>query len=402
MDDIRADFPILSRAVNGKPLVYLDNAASTQKPQVVIDTISEYYKKFNANVHRGVHALSMEATEAMEASRKTIQSFLNAKEDREIIFTYGTTHAINILAHGWGIANLKKGDEVIISGMEHHSNIVPWQMACEATGAVLKVIPVTDTGELDMMAYESLLSERTSMVSIVHVSNTLGTINPVKEIIGKAHRVDSLVHIDGAQAIAHTAVDVQALGCDFYSFSGHKIFGPTGTGVLYGKEEELEKMPPLFGGGEMIKTVTFEKTTYNEIPFKFEAGTPNIAGNIGLGTAIDYLSKISWADIRAHEELLLGTTLAGLRAVEGIRLIGEPEKRSGAISFLVGDIHPFDLGTLLDKMGIAVRTGHHCTEPLMSQFDIPGTVRASYSIYNNQKDVTRLLEAIDRVVPMLV
>jgi cysteine desulfurase/selenocysteine lyase len=387
--------------VNGKPLVYLDNAASTQKPQLVIDTISDYYKNYNANVHRGVHALSVEATEAMEASRKSIQRFLNAKEDREIIFTYGTTHSINILAQGWGRENLKEGDELIISGMEHHSNIVPWQMACEATGAVLKIIPVTDRGELDMEAYSGLLSERTKLVSIVHESNTLGTINPIKDIISEAHEAGALVHIDGAQAVAHMPVDVQALDCDFYSFSGHKIFGPTGTGILYGKEELLEKMPPLFGGGEMIKTVTFEKTTFNEIPFKFEAGTPNIAGNIGLGAAVEYLATLSWEDIRYHELAILDQALDGLKQLEGIRLIGESENRSGAISFLVGDIHPFDLGTLLDKLGIAVRTGHHCTEPLMNRFELPGTVRASFSIYNNESDVKSLLAGLERVVPML-
>ncbi|NND93505.1 MAG: cysteine desulfurase [Flavobacteriales bacterium] len=401
LDDIRADFPILAREVNGRPLVYLDNAASTQKPQVVVDTVSRYYENYNANVHRGVHALSVEATEAMEATRRTVHQFINARADKEIIFTSGTTHGINILAQGWGREHLRKGDEILISGMEHHSNIVPWQMACESTGAVLKVIPVTESGELDMEAFVELLSERTKMISIVHVSNTLGTINPIKTIIDAGQHVGALVHIDGAQAIAHMAVDVQDLGCDFYTFSGHKIFGPTGTGVLYGKEQLLEAMPPIFGGGEMIKTVTFEKTTYNTLPFKFEAGTPNIAGIIGLGAAIDYLSGLSWEEIRYHELAILDKALNGLKHLDGIRIIGESENRSGAISFLVGDIHPFDLGTLLDKLGIAVRTGHHCTEPLMDRYGIPGTVRASFTIYNTEKDVEMLLEGLERVVPML-
>ncbi len=401
IEDIRHDFPILQREVNGRPLVYLDNGASTQKPQVVIDAIAHYYSYYNANVHRGVHALSQEATAAMEASRQTVQLFLNAKEDKEILFTSGTTHGINILAQAWGRENLKAGDEVLITEMEHHSNIVPWQMACDLTGAVLKVAPVTEDGEIDMEGLRSMLSERTKMVSVVHVSNTLGTINPLEEIIKAGHEVGALVHLDGAQAIAHMKVDVKALDVDFYTFSGHKLFGPTGTGILYGKEQYLEAMPPLFGGGEMIKTVTFEKTTYNELPFKFEAGTPNIAGNIALGTAIDYLSALDWGAIREHEVLLLDRTLEGLNQIEGIRLIGQPERRSGAISFLVGTIHPFDMGTILDKLGIAVRTGHHCTEPLMDKYGIPGTVRASFSIYNSEEDVNSLLAGVQKAVQML-
>jgi len=399
--DIRKQFPILSREVNGYPLVYLDNAASTQKPQSVIDTVSRYYSYSNANVHRGVHALSMEATEAMEAARKKVQGFIHAKESCEIIFTSGTTHSINILAQAWGNDALKKGDEVLISGMEHHSNIVPWQMVCERTGALLKVIPVTDKGELDLEAFEVLLSERTRMVSIVHVSNSLGTINPVKKIIDCAHEKGALVHVDGAQAVAHMPVNVQELNVDFYSFSGHKLYGPTGVGVLYGKTELLNKMPPLFGGGEMIKTVTFEKTTYNELPFKFEAGTPNMAGNIGLGAAIDFMESFNWDEIKAHEKKILGMALEGLSQVPTIRFIGEARERSGVISFLVGDIHPYDLGTLLDKMGVAVRTGNHCTEPLMNRFKVPGTVRASFSIYNDESDVARLLLGIKKVMPML-
>jgi len=400
--EIRSDFPILSREVNGKPLVYLDNGASTQKPQVVIDAVGHCYQEYNANVHRGVHSLSVIATEAMEDARRKVQGFINAKHDREVIFTSGTTHSVNILAQAWGPANLKPGDNVVISGMEHHSGIVPWQMACERTGAELRVIPVTDSGELDMEAYQGLLDERTRMVSVVHVSNTLGTINPVEDLIRLAHEAGALVHLDGAQAVAHLPVDVQALGVDFYCFSGHKLLGPTGTGILYGKEAMLEEMPPLFGGGEMIKTVTFEKTTYNELPFKFEAGTPNMAGNIGLGVAIDYLSQFEWHELRAHEVQLLNQTLEGLKPIDGIRFIGESDNRSGAISFLVGDIHPFDLGTLLDKQGIAVRTGHHCTEPLMDRYGIPGTVRASFALYNNQEDVERLLAGVERAVGMLV
>ncbi|NNC83163.1 MAG: cysteine desulfurase [Flavobacteriales bacterium] len=398
--DVRSDFPILSRQVNGRPLVYLDNAASTQKPQVVIDAVKHYYEHYNANVHRGVHSLSVEATEAMEEARTTISKFIQA-EKNEVIFTSGTTEGINILSQSWVRQTLGPDDEVIISGMEHHSNIVPWQMACDQCGAKLRIIPITDSGELDMQAFDEMLSERTRFLSVVHVSNTLGTINPIKTLIDKAHAMGAKVHVDGAQAVAHMPVDVKDLDVDFYTFSGHKIFGPTGTGVLYGKAELLEAMPPLYGGGEMIRSVSFEKTTYNEIPFKFEAGTPNIAGNIGLGKAIEYLSNLSWENIRYHELNLLNSTLEGLGSIEGTRIIGESKNRSGAISFLIGDIHPFDLGTLLDKMGIAVRTGHHCTEPLMDRFQIPGTVRASFSIYNSEDDVDRLLEAMERVVPML-
>jgi len=343
----------------------------------------------------------MEATEAMEAARKKVQGFIHAKESCEIIFTSGTTHSINILAQAWGTDALKKGDEVLISGMEHHSNIVPWQMVCERTGALLKVIPVTDKGELDLEAFEVLLSERTRMVSIVHVSNSLGTINPLKKIIDCAHEKGALVHVDGAQAVAHMPVNVQELNVDFYSFSGHKLYGPTGVGVLYGKTELLNKMPPLFGGGEMIKTVTFEKTTYNKLPFKFEAGTPNMAGNIGLGAAIDFMESFNWDEIKAHEKKILGMALEGLSQVPTIRFIGEARERSGVISFLVGDIHPYDLGTLLDKMGVAVRTGNHCTEPLMNRFKVSGTVRASFSIYNDESDVARLLLGIKKVMPML-
>ena len=401
ISDIRAQFPILSREVNGKPLVYLDNAASTQKPQSVIDAISHYYERYNANVHRGVHALSVEATEAMEGARKKMQRFLNANEDREIIFTSGTTHSINILAQSWAKDSLKKGDEILVSGLEHHSNIVPWQMACEATGAVLKVIPITDAGELDMKTFEGLLSARTKMLSVAHVSNAMGTVNPIQMMIQKAHAVGAFVHIDGAQAVAHMPVDVQALDCDFYSFSSHKLYGPTGMGILYGKAEILEQMNPLFGGGEMIKSVSFEKTTYNEIPFKFEAGTPHIAGIIGLGAAIDFIGTLDWQEVKAHEQRVLNLALSELGKLDGIRFIGMPAERAGVISFLVGNIHPSDLGTLLDKLGIAVRTGHHCAEPLMDRFQIPGTLRASFSIYNTEEDVMRLVEGLQRVIPML-
>jgi cysteine desulfurase/selenocysteine lyase len=337
----------------------------------------------------------------MEGARKKIQHFLNAKEDREIIFSSGTTHSINILAQSWGRKNLKKGDEILLSELEHHSNIVPWQMVCESTGAILKVIPVTDSGELDMSSFEALLSSRCKMLSIAHISNALGTVNPIKIMIDKAHKVGALVHIDGAQAVAHLPLDVQELDCDFYSFSGHKLYGPTGIGIFYGKAELLEKMDPLFGGGEMIKSVSFEKTTYNEIPFKFEAGTPHIAGIIGLGAAIDFMNSLDWNEMRAHEKKVLSKALSELQKIEGIRFIGLPAERSGVISFLVGDIHPSDLGTLLDKLGIAVRTGHHCTEPLMNRFQIPGTVRASFSVYNNENDVMRLVEGLQRVIPML-
>ena len=401
ISDIRAQFPILSREVNGKPLVYLDNAASTQKPQSVIDAISHYYEHYNANVHRGVHALSVEATEAMEGARKKMQRFLNANEDREIIFTSGTTHSINILAQSWAKDSLKKGDEILVSGLEHHSNIVPWQMACEATGAVLKVIPITDAGELDMKTFEGLLSARTKMLSVAHVSNAMGTVNPIQMMIQKAHAVGAFVHIDGAQAVAHMPVDVQALDCDFYSFSSHKLYGPTGMGILYGKAEILEQMNPLFGGGEMIKSVSFEKTTYNEIPFKFEAGTPHIAGIIGLGAAIDFIGTLDWQEVKAHEQRVLNLALSELGKLDGIRFIGMPAERAGVISFLVGNIHPSDLGTLLDKLGIAVRTGHHCAEPLMDRFQIPGTLRASFTIYNTEEDVMRLVEGLQRVIPML-
>jgi cysteine desulfurase / selenocysteine lyase len=399
--EIRSLFPILTREVNGKPLVYLDNAASTQKPQAVIDTISDYYARYNANVHRGVHALSVEATEAMEGSRKKVQRFLNAIEDREIIFTSGTTHSINILAQSWAKDTLKTGDEILISALEHHSNIVPWQMACEATGAVLKVIPVTDAGELDLEAFETLLSAHTKLLSVAHVSNALGTVNPIQKLIQKARSSGALVHIDGAQAVAHMPVDVQALACDFYSFSAHKLYGPTGMGILYGKASHLEKMNPLFGGGEMIKSVSFEKTTYNEIPFKFEAGTPNIAGIIGLGAAIDFMYSLDWKEVKAHEQRILALALSELGKMEGMRFIGMPAERSGVISFLIDDIHPSDLGTLLDKLGIAVRTGHHCAEPLMNRFQIPGTLRASFGIYNTEEDVMLLAAGLKRVVPML-
>ncbi len=401
LSNIRAQFPILNQEVHGHPLVYLDNGASTQRPQSVITAIDEYYKSYHSNVHRGVHYLSSLATEAMESARKKVQTFLNAPQDKEVMFTSGVTHAINTIAHGIEGVFVSAGDEIVISTMEHHSNIVPWQMLCQRSGAVLKVAPISKEGELDMDAFKAMLNERTAIVSIMHVSNTLGTVNPIKDIISAAHQVGALAVVDGAQSVAHFQVDVQDLDCDFFCFSGHKLFGPTGTGILYGKEEYLEKMNPLFGGGEMIKTVTFEETTYNSIPFKFEAGTPNIAGNIGLGAAVDFMNELSWDDIAKHERVILDHALTGLSKIDGLRFVGQAEERSGVISFSVDGMHPFDIGTLLDKLGIAVRTGNHCTEPLMAFFDIPGTVRASFSLYNTLHEVDYLIESLHKVLPML-
>lgn len=400
--EIRQDFPILAREVNGRSLVYLDNAASTQKPTAVINALDQYYRDYNANVHRGIHHLSAVATEAMERSRGLVKDLIHAEHEHEVIFTSGTTHSINLLASSWGRKNLNEGDKVILSVMEHHSNIVPWQMICAERGASIGYVPLTESGELDMEAYAELLNEHVKMVSLVHVSNALGTVNDVEQIIRMAHDAGALVHMDGAQAIAHMPVNVQDLDCDFYSFSGHKLFAPTGTGIFYGKEKHLEELPPLLGGGEMIKTVTLEGTTFNELPFKLEAGTPNIAGNIGLGVAIDYVNTLDWSAIAKHEEQLLSSAVEGLESINGMRFIGKPSKRSGAISFLVDGTHPSDIGTLLDKQGIAVRTGHHCTEPLMTHYDIPGTVRASFSIYNDKSDVERLIAGLERAVGMLV
>jgi cysteine desulfurase/selenocysteine lyase len=380
--------------------VYFDNAATSQKPKVVIDAIANYYNEINANIHRGVHALSQLATDAYEVSRQKIQQHINAKHAYEVLFTAGTTHGINLVANGFS-AFVKAGDEVIVSAMEHHSNIVPWQMLCERTGAVLKVIPMNEKGELIKEEYDKLLSDKTKLVAVNHISNSLGTINPIKYIIDKAHAVGAAVLIDGAQAVPHLKVDVQALDCDFYAFSGHKICGPTGTGVLYGKEEWLNKLPPYQGGGEMIKEVTFAKTTYADLPHKFEAGTPNIAGGIVLGTAIDYLNSVGLDNIAAYENELLRYGTERLLEIEDLKIIGTAEHKTSVISFNIGTIHPYDIGAIVDKMGIAVRTGHHCTQPVMDFFKVPGTVRASFAFYNTKEEIDALIEALKKAQRML-
>jgi len=395
---IRNDFPILLQKVHGKELCYLDNAATTQKPQVVINEVSNYYKKLNSNVHRGVHTLSEQATVAYENSRIKIKNFINASSEKEIIFTRGTTEAINLVAQTFGRVNLKEGDEVIISGMEHHSNIVPWQMICEEKKAKLKVIPINDSGELIFEEFEKLLSKRAKIVSVVYVSNSLGTINPVRRIIKKAHESGVPVLLDGAQAIQHIPVDVQELDCDFFAFSGHKIYGPTGVGVLYGKMELLNSMHPYQGGGDMISKVTFEKTTYNSLPYKFEAGTPNIAGVIGLGRAIDYIQEIGVENIAAYEDELLNYATLELSKIDGIKFIGTAKNKSSVISFVFDNVHPHDVGTFLDYEGIAVRTGHHCTQPVMDRFDIPATTRASFAMYNTKEEVDALVTGIKKVL----
>jgi cysteine desulfurase / selenocysteine lyase len=398
---LRGDFPILSRTVNGKPLVYFDNAATTQKPQQVLDAIQHYYAYYNSNVHRGVHTLSQEATTAQEESREKVRKFINAKGANEIIFTRGTTESINLVAASLSKFYFKPGDEIVISAMEHHSNIVPWQMACEQTGAKLKVIPIDDAGEILFDEFEKLLNDKTKLVAVVHVSNSLGTINPVKKIIEKAHARNIPVLLDGAQAIQHTPVDVQQLDCDFYCFSGHKMYGPTGIGILYGKEKWLEQMPPYQGGGEMIKHVTFAKTTYNDLPFKFEAGTPHIEGAIVLGTAIDYINSIGIDAIQKYEHELLAYATEQLSAIEKIRFIGTAKEKAPVISFLIEGVHPYDTGVILDKLGIAVRTGHHCTEPLMERFKIPGTVRASLVFYNTKEEIDVLVSGVKKAQQML-
>lgn len=400
IQNIRAQFPILHQEINGKPLIYFDNGASSQKPQAVIDALVNYYSKDHANVHRGVHTLSQRATDQFEDVRKKTQAFVNAKHDYEVIFTRGTTEAINLVASSFKIF-LEEGDEVLISAMEHHSNIVPWQMACEETGAILKVIPLDEKGQIIMDRFDELLTGKTRMVAINHVSNTLGTINPVEEIIAKAHKVAAAVLIDGAQSCPHMKIDVQDLDADFYCFSSHKMYGPTGIGVLYGKEEWLNDMPPYQGGGEMIDTCTFEDTTFNELPFKFEAGTPNIADTIAFGAAIDWMNQIGIENIAAWENELLDYATEKLSEIEGIRFIGQAEKKASLVSFLVGDIHPYDLGTLLDQLGIAVRTGHHCTQPLMDYYQIPGTVRASFAVYNTKEEIDQFVAALKRAVTML-
>ncbi len=398
--DIRNDFPILSREVNGKPLVYLDNAASTQKPSVVIAAIKNYYETINANVHRGNHLLSQLATDAVEQARDKTQAFINAAEREEIIFTKGTTDGINTIASSM-TSMVKSGQNVVISALEHHSNIVPWQMLCERTGAKLRVIPINQKGEWILEEGLSLIDEHTAIVAVNHISNALGTINPVKSLIEHAHRFDVPVLIDGAQSAPHMAVDVQDLDADFYCFSAHKICGPTGIGVLFGKRERLEALPPYQGGGEMIKTVSFEKTTYAELPFKFEAGTPNMAGMVGMGAAIDYLTAHGMNKLKAIEDELLNYATKKMSAIEGMRFYGTAEKKASVISFLIDGVHPYDLGTLMDKFGVAVRTGHHCAQPLMDFYNIPGTVRASFAFYNNKNDVDVMVEAIEKSAMML-
>lgn len=402
IEQIRRDFPVLDQLVNGRPLVYLDNAATNQKPLPVINALTRYYEGYNANIHRGIHHLAEQATAAFEASRRAFQAFLNAKHWQEIIFTYGTTDGINLVAQTYGRRFLKEGDEIIISTMEHHSNIVPWQMLCEEKGCVLKVIPVDDNGELLLDEYEKLLSERTKFVSCVHVSNSLGTINPVKTIIDKAHAVGAVVLIDGAQASAHLDLDMQALDVDFYVLSSHKLYGPTGMGVLYGKKEILDAMPPYRGGGEMIKEVTFAHTTYNELPYKFEAGTPNIADVIAVKAALDYMTGLGKENIAAHEHDLLQYATEQLSELEGLRIIGQAKEKIGVISFVLDGIHHQDTGVILDQQGIAVRTGHHCTMPLMQRFGIAGTTRASFAVYNTRDEVDRLVQGLRRVQKMML
>jgi len=400
INKIRADFPILSQKVNGKPLVYFDNGATSQKPQVVIDAISKYYQEINANIHRGVHTLSQLATDAYEISRGKLQNHINAKFAHEVLFTSGTTHGINLVANGFA-SILKPADEVLVSALEHHSNIVPWQMLCEKTGATLRVIPMNENGELIMSEYDTLLSDKTKIVTVNHISNALGTVNPIKYMIKKAHEVGAAILIDGAQAVPHLKPDVQELDCDFYVFSGHKICGPTGTGILYGKEAWLKKLPPYQGGGEMIKEVTFEKTTYAELPHKFEAGTPNIAGGIVLGTAVDYMNEVGFDNIQQQEKELLEYGTKRLLEIEGLKIFGTAKEKTSVISFNIEGIHPYDIGTIIDKLGIAVRTGHHCAQPIMDFFKIPGTIRASFAFYNTKEEIDVMVVAIKKAQLML-
>ena len=402
VNTIRKSFPILGRELNDKLLVYFDNAATSQKPQVVIDALVNYYSHYNANIHRGIHTLAEEATAAYESTRVTVRKFINASLPEEIIFTRGATEGINLVAYTWGRKNISAGDEIIISGMEHHSNIVPWQMLCEEKKAVLKVIPVTPEGELDMDAFNNLLSSKTKLVSVVHASNSLGTINPVKHVIDAAHRVGATVMLDGAQSTVHLDIDVQALDCDFFAFSGHKVYGPTGVGVLYGKKEILEAMPPFMGGGEMIKEVTFEKTTYNDLPYKYEAGTPNIADTVALKSALDFIEETGKESIRRHEVDLLQYATEQMEDIPGLRIIGDAKEKVSVISFVIKDVHPQDLGVLLDNQGIAVRTGHHCTQPVMDYFKIPGTVRASFAMYNTTEEINRLIKGLHKAIKMLL
>ena len=400
VEEIRKDFPILSRKVNGNPLVYFDNAATSQTPQIVIDAIVNYYSTINANIHRGVHSLSQEATDAFEQARQKIQTHFNAKHSHEIILTSGTTHGINLVAHGFS-SLLQQGDEIIVSALEHHSNIVPWQMLCEQTGAILKVIPMNQEGELVINDYDNLLSEKTKLVFVNHISNALGTINPIKEIINKAHNVGAAVLIDGAQSCPHLKPDVQALDVDFYVASAHKMCGPTGVGVLYGKSSWLNKLPPYQGGGEMIAEVTFKKTTYADLPHKFEAGTPNICGVIAFGVAIDYMNSIGFDNIAAYENELLNHATKNLLKIEGLKIYGTSRNKTSVISFNIEGIHPYDIGSIVDKLGIAVRTGHHCAQPIMDFYNIPGTVRASFSFYNTKEEIDVLVDAVKKAKLML-
>ncbi|VGO17990.1 aminotransferase class V-fold PLP-dependent enzyme [Pontiella sulfatireligans] len=397
---IRNDFPILGKQIHGKPLVYLDNAASSQHPVQVIDAIKELYESGYSNIHRGVHQLSQDATKAYEDARASVRGFINADCMHEVLFTSGTTDAINLVAQSYARPLLQKGDEILITHMEHHSNIVPWQMVCEQTGAELKVVPISDKGELEMDRFAELLSERTKLVSVVHVSNALGSVNPIKTIIDAAHAKGVPVLVDGAQSVPHIPVDVQALDCDFYAFSGHKLYGPTGIGVLYGKEKLLNAMPPYRGGGDMILSVSFEGTTYNTLPYKFEAGTPNIAGAIGLGAAIEYVQKIGLSAIAAHEHGLLEYATMELKQIDGLRIIGEADQKAGLVSFVLDTVHPHDIGTMLDAEGVAIRTGHHCAQPVMERYKIPATARASFGMYNTFQEIDVLAKAIDKTIGM--
>jgi cysteine desulfurase/selenocysteine lyase len=401
IEKIRNEFPVLHQQVNGKPLIYFDNAATNQKPKRVIKTLTDYYEGYNANIHRGIHTLAEKATRAYEDTRLAMQQFIHSKHSEEIIFTRGVTESINLVASSYGRAFLKEGDEVIISGLEHHSNIVPWQLICEEKKAILKVIPITDIGELDMEAYAKLLSSRTKVVAVNHASNSLGTINPIKEIIKLGHNVGAVVLIDGAQASAHLEIDVQALDCDFYCISSHKMYGPTGTGILYGKKELLEKMPPYMGGGEMIKDVTFAKTTYNDLPYKFEAGTPNIADVVALKEAVYFINELGKENIAAYESELLSYAKEKLSSLSAIKLIGTSRHKVAVQSFVIQGIHHFDIGQMLDTRGIAVRTGHHCTQPLMERFGIEGTVRASFAVYNTKAEIDQLIEGLGRIIKFM-
>jgi cysteine desulfurase/selenocysteine lyase len=398
---VRADFPALQQQVHGRPLVYLDNAATTQKPRQVIDAIRRYYEHDNANVHRGVHALSERATDAYEGARETVRGFINAASTREIVFTRNATESINLVARAWGDANVRRGDEIVITGMEHHSNIVPWQLLCGRTGAQLRVAPIDDRGDVDLAQFEALINERTKLVAVVHLSNALGTINPVAEMIALARMAGAAVLIDGSQAAYHLPIDVQALGADFYAFTGHKLYGPTGIGVLYGREAALEAMPPFLGGGDMIRTVAFDGSTWNDLPYKFEAGTPHIAGAVGLAAAIRYILQVGFDAIGAHESALLARATEALSGLPGLRLVGTARRKASVISFVMNGIHPHDIGTIVDREGVAIRTGHHCAQPVMDRYGIPATARASFAMYNTVEDIDALVAALGRVRALL-